>query len=396
MTDIKVTKIAFITYFFYAFNFFGQMILARLLTPEYFGIIALVLSVIAIIDMFTTLAISLAYIQAKETETLFSSALALSGLFTIIKTILGLIVAFGAYTIYGQQIGVFTAVIVLSKIVVPISSLFIAKLDKTVKFEKSTFFTGLSSSLGVLTAIVLAYYDFGIVSLLFREITPPIILFIFTIIFFKISFKFSYDKNEIINLLKFSYKMLFSRGAELAFYKTPYFVIEKFFGTLTLGLVSQMIYLSLLLNRLLSIFTQKIAFVFYSTNNSNRKKQLEGSSVINKSILVATMPVALVMFFFPEQIIIILYGDQWLDGAGILRYFSIYTIFFPLFNNLKSYMYARERHNLISIVYIAGVVIMAIGLFVIYNYSLDNYFIAILFSVALVTIFKILRYMDKQ
>ena len=71
------------SYVFYVINFSGQILLARILSPEDFGVMALVLAVIGIVDLVVGVSIPMAYIQKKETATLFESASTLSLRITI-------------------------------------------------------------------------------------------------------------------------------------------------------------------------------------------------------------------------------------------------------------------------------------------------------------------------
>ena len=54
------------SYVFFAINFIGQIILARLLLPEHFGVVATVLAIMGIIDLFVGFSIPMAFIQAKN------------------------------------------------------------------------------------------------------------------------------------------------------------------------------------------------------------------------------------------------------------------------------------------------------------------------------------------
>ena len=68
-------------------------------------------------------------------------------------------------------------------------------------------------------------------SLIAREFLGEFFLFVIARNRLKIKFKVKFDIVEIKELVKYSFKMLVSRGTELAYYKLPVLLIGYIYGS---------------------------------------------------------------------------------------------------------------------------------------------------------------------
>ncbi len=347
------------SYVFFAINFVGQLFLARLLSPEDFGVIALVMSIIGVIDLFIGFSIPMAYIREKETDTLFESASSLSFCVGLLPVIIALLIYFPISEYYSPLIGKYVILMTLSKPFLALSAIMIANIEKQLSFGKSYLLRGaaLSSSLSI--SILMAYFGFNEISLIAREILSGVFLFVIVKFNFKGKLSFSYEVHEVKSLITYSLKMLFSRACELAYFKIPFLIIGSLYGTTTLGLFSQAFYLVSLVSTALNPITEKVAFIFYSRTDDNTSN----FRVVNLIIFVVVFPISLALFFFPAEIITLLYGDKWLDSSTYLKYFSIFGFVLPFFNNLKSYFYSQSRNTYVAILYVFGLIIASVVLY---------------------------------
>ena len=63
--------------------------------------------------------------------------------------------------------------------------------------------------------------------------------------------------------------MLFSRGAEILYFKVPILFLASTLDKFSLGLFTQSFYLITLIATALNPITEKVAFVFYSNDKNN-------------------------------------------------------------------------------------------------------------------------------
>lgn len=346
--------------FFMIGNFFGQIILARILLPESFGTMALAVSIAAILSLLFSYALDMSYIYLPDSETLMSSALFVSVLSWLSLNLVSLLIFLPIQHLYGTEIAIFILIISFVKIFGFVGVLLLAKLEKNVDFKVSSFIIGTSGFLSLIIAIIFAYYDFDVVSLLLREISGPILVFVLAKIYTKqtIDFK-SYNLTEVKRIFNYSIKILFSRSSEQLYVRVPFVIIGTYFDKNILGYISQMFYLSNLFNQALSTFNGKVAFVFF-THFEKTKKVKKGLFYINLLNIVFGIPVFIVFYYYPSELLGFMWGDKWIEGSEFLKLLAVFAIILPINNSLKSYFYGHGKNNIVTIGYIFSLAIYLI------------------------------------
>jgi len=362
--------------------------------PEDFGIIALTLSVLGIIDLFVGFSIPMAYIQAKESETLFGSAYSLSILIGLFPILISLIIYYPLSVYYNSDIALFVLLISLSKPFGAMGSIMLANIEKKLHFGKSYMLSGIALSSSLSLAIILAYNHFGVYSLVAREIFSGLLLFGVAKWYFTEKIAISYKINEIKSLMRFSSKMIVSRGAEIAYFKIPLLVIGTLYGTATLGLFTQAFYLASLTSTALGPVTEKIAFVFYSHAKNNNTSNKKDFNTINFIALIVALPASAILFFYPIEILHFLYGEKWINAGEYLKYLSLFGLLLPIFNNLKSYFYSAGKNNYVTVSYLLALVVAII--FIALDFLTLFYFLSLLVALGVLYMKKLVNNLDKK
>ena len=283
----KFVKSAFesagILYFFFLLNFVCQIFLARLLLPEFFGIIATVLAIVGVVEIFFALSIPMAYISYEDEDKLFGTAFLLTLLEWLALVIVSLLIYFPLSIYYSSEVAELFVFICVFKVFSRVGNLLLADLEKTIAFRKSALISGFSSSLSLVIAILMATNGLGVESLLAREVLAPLLVFLFCFLWSKRKLKFEFDRGISIRLLRYSMSMIVSRGNEIAYYRLPVLVVGKLYGETVLGYLTQMFYIAQLCNKFLGPFTEKVSFVFFARNKRS------GQRKINKSLIIVSM-----------------------------------------------------------------------------------------------------------
>lgn len=341
-------------YIFFIMNFLGQIALARLLTPENFGVMVLALAIVEILKIIFGFSVSMAYIKAKDSDTLFGSALYLAFLGWLGMMLMSILLFFPLEYFYSTKIAIFVCIITFFSLLTSLSYVIEADMEKSLHFKKSSFIVGISSAIGMLFAISFAYYGFSEKSLLIREIIAPIVLFIISIYYSAKKIHFKHNVNEVKKMFSYTTKMLFSRGSEIMYLKAPMLLISFLFGSASLGLISQMIYLAQLPSVALGPIATKVSFVFYSHHQTETSHLRKGKNLISFFLLLLALPISLLFFFYSTELLQLLWGEKWVSGDKYLQQLAIFTLFFPLFNNLKTYAYSQDKNHLVTQSYILG------------------------------------------
>ena len=326
--------------------------------PESFGIMALVLSIFGVVSLFLSFSINMSYIYLPESDTLFSSALLLSVMNWFVLLLISSIAYIPLQSFYGSDIASFVLIISFFKLFGALSEVSLAQMEKKVDFTFSTLLTGFGGPLALGLAVLAAFLGMDIYSLLLREVLTPIFVFLLIRVYAKqrLDFK-NYDVEEMKALFNYSFKMLFSRGSELLYVKIPFIVIATYLDKNILGYLSQMYYLANLLNAALSTFNAKVAFVFFSQFKDDKEKSKKGLLYINMLNLFMGIPIFVIFYFFPVEILSFLWGEKWVPGAEYLQMFSLFALLLPIFNSLKAYFYGHGKNSIVTRSYIGGLLV---------------------------------------
>jgi len=369
-----------ILYMFFILNFIGQIALARFLMPEDFGKIVLALAIVEVLKMFFGFSVSMAYIKAKDSATLFGSAIYLAFLGWLGMMFLSLILFYPLTHFYDLNTAIFVCIITFFSLFTYLAYVIEAEMEKNLHFKKSSFIVGISSVGGMAFAIVFAYYGFEEKSLIVREAIAPVILFIISTKYSLKKLTFKYDIIEVKEMFQYVYTMLFSRGAEVIYMKVPFILISTLFGSTTLGLISQMMYLAQLPNVALGPIATKISFVFYSHHNDDLENRDKGKNLLSILLLFLALPFSLVFYFYSTELLHILWGEKWIEGSRYLSQLAIFTLLLPVWNNLKSYTYSQNKNYFITQAYFLGSLVLFILIFFI-----PREFIGIAYSISIFT-----------
>lgn len=378
-------KTSSVTYFFYFIKFLINIQIIRLVSPEIFGSLDVVIAYLAIIDMTTTLPIHMGYINTKDQSGLKESALFLSYLMIPVKIsaflILVLILSF-----FHEIDFALMSLLFFPKVFVPLNTFLLSILDKNNKYVKSAIYENIASLLGsIICLMLLLYYQNNIYILALRESLPSLILLILLVPFITIKVQ---DRNKqlISDIFKYSIKVTFSRASEILFFKLPSFILSFLFNNAFVGLFNRAFYIINLYNSLMNVLTQKILFVVYSKNyNMNAVSNNKSFMKFNLFLFIISLPFSILLFLFSEKIILFLLGELWIEATLILKYLSPLIIFFPIFNNLKTYFYSIEKTSLVFYRYIAMSVIFTLICFLFVKQIVMS-FIGIIFVIPFIVI----------
>lgn len=353
-----ILQSSFAAYFFYLINFFGNIVLARFLTPEIFGEIALALAITGVIDIFFGLSLPMAYINHKNSKSLSASIFFISKILSILILSLAIILFVPLKFLFDIKLSFFVFAILISKIFNVYSSIKIAHFEKKGQISLGYLIRGVSQVAGLIAALLLILLDQHYLSLIVKEVFSKLILFVLSSQK-KLNFKNIYNKDEIKKIFSFCVNQLFSRSSELIFFKLSILIIGYTKSEYFLGIFVQAFYLASLIPTALNPITDKIAFIFYSVakvkNNFIR---------INLISLIVILPTSILIYFFSYDFIYFIYGEKWLDSAKYLKNLSIFVFLMPFFANLNSYFYSLKKAQYVTIAYLIGSAVLGISIII--------------------------------
>ena len=313
-------------------QFVIQIMLARLLLPADYGIIALVIVFISIAGVFVQSGLNTALIQKKEADELdFSSVFYLS-LFVacLIYIILFLGAPFLAAFYDMPQIISILRVLSVTLFFGAFNSIQNAVVARNLQFKKLFF-----SSIGAIfvsgtIGIFMAYTGFGAWALVGQQISNQLLITL--ILWFTVRWRprllFSFERVK--GLLSFGWKLLLSALIDTAHRDLQNLIIGKIYNPAILGFYNrgQQFPLTVVSNVNGSIQSVMLPVLAFQQENRSRIKDMMRRTIVTSSFIMFPAMVGLAVTARP--LIKILLTDKWLPCVPFLQIFCMVYALWPI------------------------------------------------------------------
>jgi PST family polysaccharide transporter len=319
----------------------GSMsILARLLLPEYFGLLTMVMVVTAVADRLKDLGLTVATIQRKtitheEVSTLFWINAA-GGL------ALALIVAACAYPLawfYKEpRLIPITLAMATTFIWSSLSIQHAALLNRQMKYTRLATIQNSATVLSLVISIALAWAGAGYWALIAREGLRVVFLAIGTWLCLPWIPSLPSRKAKITPMLSF--------GGDLTAFNLVYFVsssvdkilIGRLFGAAPLGMYRQSAQLAVIPATQLSYPVNNVSQSVLSRLQGDPERYRRSYSKLLTALCAVSMPLMLFLAIFAREAIIVALGQKWLPATNILRILAIAAFIEPAASTVGSVM----------------------------------------------------------
>lgn len=303
----------------------ANIILARLLVPKDFGLIALIAIFIQIAQAFIDSGFSNALIQKKDcNQTDFSTVyffnLAISILF---YAIIFVSAPFIARFFDNEQLTVLTRVVGLNLIIGSLAAVHKTRLTIQLRFKVQSIISLISSGTGASVAIWLAYNGYGVWSLVFLNQINIALQTILIYAFIKWSPSLVFSRESFKQLFSYSSKLL---GASLLhiLYRNIYpVVIGKKFSATELGYFNRADKFAEYPSGTLGSVISRVAFPIFSRiqNDNERLRTAYSKYIIFASL--AIFPLMTGLMCLAEPLTVYVLKPKWLPLVPMLQILCI-------------------------------------------------------------------------
>lgn len=305
------------------------IVLARILTPKEFGLIGMVLIFTGLADLFATLGLGKSIIKLKN---LNNNHIGIATFFTISSSIIIFIIFYflapliSAYYNEPQLINIlrYLSIIFILK---GLSTVSYSQIIKKLEFGTITKISIVSSFFYGLVSIILAYFNFGVWSLVWGKISSQLIATILSIIKFPIKISFKYNSNETKELVSFGGGVSLSN---ILFYGTSnidYFIIGKVLNSELLGLYTRAFNFVTQTMGQITSGTMNVLFPAFSALQNDKEKLRNAYFRTVKTVSFLLMPIMLSMVVLSKEIILGLYGPKWSGATTSLQILLVAGVF---------------------------------------------------------------------
>lgn len=348
-------------------------VLTFLLDKSTFGVIAIATMVIGITEIFSGLGLSAGLIHKqnvskKEYSSLYWLNMILSAVvFLILLGITPLIVDF-----YNEPL--LLSVIPLLGIQILLNAF--GKIFQLIKTKELDFAfisktTILSFIISFIVTIVLAYYNFGVYSLVIGKLIQVLInqgIYAYygkkhSTVYFYINLKLVYP------FVKIGAYQLGSQVLDYISSKLDVFLIGRFFGMETLGVYNIAKELILKPYQLVNSVVINVASVAFSRIQEDYIKVKSSFSRLLNLISIVTIPIYFFMFAFADTIVGVLYSNEFKEVSTFLQLMFFVGVVSSISSVTSVLIVAKGRTDIGFKWTIFRIVISTIVLFIISNYG---------------------------
>lgn len=309
-----------------------SFVLARLLDPSIYGIVALITVITTFLQIFIDGGLGNSLIQKKDADDLdFSSVFYVNlvlgiALYVALFFLAPLISSF-------YNVGDLTALIRVVGLILIISSLKNvqqAYVSRHMMFKKFFFSTLAGTILAAVTGILLAIYGFGVWALVIQMLVNTFVdtLILWFTVGWKPKWMFSFKRVK--GLLNFGWKLLLARLLSESFIQVKQLMVGKRYSKEDLAFYNQGEKIPSLIVTNINTSLDSVLFPTLS-NEQDSKDNLR--FITKKAITLCTFvltPLMILLFICAEDLVRLVLTEKWLPCVPYLRIFCVVYMFYPI------------------------------------------------------------------
>lgn len=313
-------------------RFVISIIIARMLSPDDYGIIGMIMIFIEISNVFISGGFGSALIRKQDRtdidlSTVFYYNIAVSTFFYLLLFFTAPVIA----TFYGNEILIpVIRVIGLNIIISAFGAIQSTILNIKIDFKTQTKISFISLIISGISGITLALKGYGVWTLVAQQLIQTFFSTILLWIFIKWQPKRVFSVNSFRELFGFGSKLMLSGLIDATYNNIYQVLIGKMFTTADLGFYTRAKLLAQQPSSNITGVIQRVTFPVLSEMQNNLP-QLESSyrKLLKMSAFVI-FPMMLLLSALSEPLIKILLTDKWLPAVPLLQILCIAYMFYPV------------------------------------------------------------------
>ena len=348
-------------------NFAVQIILARLLMPEMFGLVAMVVVFISIGQALMDGGMTSSLIRTKNPDQLDYSTV-------FITNIIMSLGVYGVIFIAAPYIALFYNQEILTNIIRILSLTFViralvavhmAKLTKEMNFKLQMKLQIPSTIMAGIVGISMAYQGYGVWSLVWLNLIQAISFTVQTLMFMKWRPSLIFNFERFKYHFNFGYKLTLASLIDVIFNDAYRIVIGKFYSPAAVGFFHQAETLRLFPVQQISTVVGKVTYPLFAKMNDDEALKY-AYKITMKLVLVLIVPLMLALILMAEEGFRFLFGEKWLPAVPYFQILALASIVRPLSAYNLNILKVKGRSDILLRLEIIkktiGVVLLVVGL----------------------------------
>lgn len=316
----------------YVVTFIVGIILARLLSPEDYGLLGLTSIFTAICNCFINAGFSSALIRKKNaTEDDYSTVFICNlSIALLLYVVLFVCAPFIANFFERQELVALTRVSTLSMIIGSLAMVQRTRLTKRIDFKTQTKITIIAAIVRGVVGITTAFIGWGVWALVAQELTASVVSTILLWYYNKWIPNLRFSSKSFYELFGYSSKLLASGLIDTIWKEIYQVVIGKCYTPATLGQYTRARMFSGLFSSNLTSIIQRVSFPVLSEIQDDPSRLKDGYRRIIRSTMLITFACMLMLAAIAKPMILVLIGEKWLQASTFLQIVCFSSMLYPL------------------------------------------------------------------
>jgi O-antigen/teichoic acid export membrane protein len=325
-----------------------SVVLARLLLPSDFGTITIAYIFLGAMNLFTELGFGSAVIHRKEKiEEALGTSFTINLIISVLLFIVIILIAPFIASFYDEP--TITNVLRVLSIGIIISSFqFVPSVyfRKNLQFRKMAIPTVLSGLTNSVISITLAYFDFGVWSLVYGSLASTCVN-VGTLLFLcPCKPKITFNKDIATELFVFGKYLFVANIIVFINLHIDSAVGGKLLGLTALGYYYLAYRWGTFSERIIGI-TEKVMFPTYAKMQDDIPKLRKGYLKLLKYVSIMTFPMSLGLFAIATEFVMVVLGEKWIPSITPMRILCIFGLFSTIASTTGSVFTAVGKPKLV-------------------------------------------------
>ena len=313
-------------------SFFATVLLARILTPEDFGLLGMIMIFMGIGTTLLNSGLSQSLIRANDVDeidyaTVFYTNIGIS-IFVYI-----LIFILAPYVSVFYEIEILTIIIRVYSIgflISATSSIQTAILTKEMEFKKITGYQIPATVISIFSGIFLAMLDYGVWSLVWMFLINQLIRSI--VFWYKSKWKpaLVFDVKKLQKHFNFGYKLMLSGLINTAYNNIYNVIFGKYYALNILGFYERSFTFQHYITATITETISNVSYPLLSKIQDDRQKMIEVFKKIIKITFFILCPIMLGIIPISNSLFEFLLGEKWIGAVPFFKILCLSGILYPL------------------------------------------------------------------
>ncbi len=339
--------------------FLSTIVLARLLTKDDFGLVGYALTTIAFLDVASDLGVAEAVVYHKEDKVIYSTAfwislaigIVLFGLSWVLSPLL-------AVYFRDERVVEINRLMALTFPFTALGSTHEAILRKNLSFDRAAVPVFLRAVTKGVVSVVLAFMGFGAWSLVWGQVSGPLISSIVLWVITPWKPTIDFDLSRASSLLRYGMKNIGSDFLSMILLNLDYWLVGRYLGAVALGVYTLSYRMPELLILQFARIVSQVVFPIYTKMRNIPDGLANGFRKATAYVSLVTVPLGLGLALLARPFTIVFLTEKWIDAVPVIQAIALYSLFLSLMHNTSSVYKAQGNFKVMMSISIVRLMIL--------------------------------------